>query len=637
MDHEWSIEQALATYNTLYWGDGYFGVNEKGHLEVCVPSTERNDLLKGDLTVLLEKLLAAGLRPPILVRFTDILKDRVRRLNNAFSETSKKLNYQGGYTAVYPIKVNQQRRVIEEILQPHGDQKIQVGLECGSKPELLAVLALAPQNSLVICNGYKDREYIRLALSGLKMGLAMRVVVEKASELELLLDEAESLSVTPQLGVRVRLSTTGKGQWQNTGGSKSKFGLSAPQLLGLVSELSKNGKLNWLRMLHFHMGSQVSDGEDIQQCMSEAVRFFVELRGLGAPITELDVGGGLGVDYEGTCSSSYFSMNYSVEDYAYNILSPIKDACEQHGLPNPDIITESGRALTAHHAILITDVVDRERPGDASSMLSVQCQTEPQEVLSLKQRIQAPMTDREMVELYQHIKLARHQAEGKFHHGELDLEKWANMEQCFLSMFRELRVKLNRSVRAHQLIFDELNDLLADKLFVNFSLFQSLPDAWGIGQIFPIMPLKGMLERPVDRVVIHDMTCDSDGRINHYVDGMGIETTLPMPPSPDGDQTEYVAFFMVGAYQEILGDMHNLFGDTDSVDVVLEEQDFYILSDAKQGDTVDSVLKYVDFDPNDLFKKLQGKLQQSDLTTQERVELIADLSEGLRGYTYFEN
>lgn len=637
---KWSIDKALATYNTRYWSEGYFDLNNAGRLEVCV--TNGGQCFRGEIKQLLTQITESGLRFPVLIRFKDILRDRVRQLNNSFRRNSDKLGYAGGYTVVYPIKVNQQRRVVEPIVSAHDPVNgIHVGLEAGSKPELLAVLALSAESTersgVVICNGYKDQEYVRLALIGQKMGLDVTIVIEKLSELPLVFQEAKQLNIKPQLGVRVRLSSIGKGQWQNTGGEKAKFGLQASQLLVLVEDLKNRGMLQALSLVHFHMGSQVSDAQDIQQCVTEASRYFIELKRLGAPLQYLDVGGGLGVDYEGTRSHSYFSMNYSVDEYAYHILQPIKEACDQYGYDHPHIITESGRALTAHHAILVTDVIATEALGKCVKGIDHAGSSQP--LSSLLEGYQETcveyLTERQVIELYHKLQHLMQQAQDKFKHAQLCLQEWASVEKAYYAACRNIMQFLDPGLRAHQLIQDELNELLAEKFFVNFSLFQSLPDVWGIGQVFPIMPIENLDIRPTTRAVIHDMTCDSDGRIDQYVDRMGLESTLPLPDYKD-NEPYYLAFFMVGAYQEILGDMHNLFGDTDSVDVELIADNQFTLSNPVSGDNVESVLKYVDFDSAHLYGAIERCMQESALSEDEKLSYLAAFSEGLKGYTYLE-
>ena len=627
---------AHQVYNIAHWSDGYVSVNASGEVDIR-PDRGRTQA-HINLPALTRTLTDSGIALPVLIRFTDILHDRVNRLCNAFNDVTKEQGYQGKYTAVYPIKVNQQRRVVEELLAAEPAASAgQIGLEAGSKPELMAVLALTGQpGSTIVCNGYKDREYIRLALIGLKLGFRVFIVVEKQSELPIILEEAGKLGVSPLIGVRARLATIGKGNWQNTGGEKSKFGLSASQILDVIDTLRRHHALDALQLLHFHLGSQIANIRDIQTGLRECARFYTELRQLGAPIGTVDIGGGLGVDYEGTRSRSSCSMNYSVTEYAYNVVHILQAECDRQAIPHPDLISESGRALTAHHSVLVTNIIDQEKPDYR--------QPEPPE-----ENAPAPLQDlwrdlaslrdkaspRSLAEIYHDTLHAMADVHAQFAHGLLSLADRAQAENLYTGACRLLRNQLDTANRAHREILDELNEKLAEKLFVNFSLFQSLPDVWGIDQIFPVMPING-LTRPLNRrVVVQDITCDSDGRIDHYVDGQGIETTLPLPEEHPDDPL-LMGFFMTGAYQEILGDMHNLFGDTHSVDVRLDSKGQYAVTETVKGDTVSEVLRYVNFDPATLLAAYKDKFATSDLGATLSQKLLAELADGLEGYTYLE-
>lgn len=633
---ETAASPAHKVYNIAHWSDGYITVNGQGEAEIC-PDRGRSDA-RINLPSLTRSLAEAGIALPVLIRFSDILHDRVNKLCGAFNKVTQEHGYQGRYTAVYPIKVNQQRRVVEELLaaEPAASAN-QVGLEAGSKPELMAVLALSRQaGSVIVCNGYKDREYIRLALIGQKLGHRVFIVVEKQSELPLILEEARHLGVEPLIGVRARLATIGKGNWQNTGGEKSKFGLSASQILDVVNTLKHAGALNTLQLLHFHLGSQIANIRDIQTGLKECARFYSELRQLGAPIGTVDIGGGLGVDYEGTRSRSSCSMNYTVFEYAYNVVHVLQAECDRLNLPHPDLISESGRALTAHHSVLITNVIDRETPDHREVHQPADDAPAPlQDLWRDLDSLQDDQSPRSLAEIYHDVLHAMIDVHAQFAHGLLSLQERAQAETLYTRCCRLLRAQLDSANRAHREIIDELNEKLAEKLFVNFSLFQSLPDVWGIDQIFPVMPING-LNRPLNRrAVIQDITCDSDGRIDQYVDGQGIETTLPMPEE-NPDEPLLMGFFMTGAYQEILGDMHNLFGDTHSVDVRLNERGEYDIGEPITGDTVAKVLQYVNFEPASLLKAYQDKFQASNLAEDLQTQLLAELSAGLEGYTYLE-
>ena len=623
----WTLDRARATYGIRGWSEGYFDLNDRGEL-VARPRRDAS----GPEIALVDVANAAraqGLSLPVLVRFADILRDRVDTLVNAFTSAMAADGYQGLYTAVYPIKVNQQRSVVEQILA-HGDDR--VGLEAGSKPELMAVLALSKPDGVVVCNGYKDREYIRLALIGRRLGHRVYIVVEKMSELDLVLEEAARLNVAPLLGVRVRLASIGAGKWQNTGGEKSKFGLSATQVLEVVERLRSAGRLEALQLLHFHLGSQIANIRDIQAGIREAARFYSEMHAMGVAIQVVDVGGGLGVDYEGSRSRSDCSMNYTVSEYAHNVVHILAEVCADHGLPCPDVISESGRALTAHHAVLVANVTDVEYAPDGAGACAPASE-EPAVLHDLWAALEV-LPARSPVEVYHNAVHAVGEAQAMYTLGLLSLEQRARAERLYSAVCQRVRDLLDPKVRAHREVLDELNDKLADKYFLNFSVFQSVPDVWGIDQVFPIVPLHRLAEAPERRGVIQDLTCDSDGRIDHYVGRDGVESTLPLHPWKKGEHY-LLGFFMVGAYQEILGDMHNLFGDTDAVNVVLEG-DGYRLESTHRGDTVDGLLRYVSFTPEVLLEAYRTKVAQAALSETERDAFMATLADGLTGYTYLE-
>jgi arginine decarboxylase len=628
--NDWSIDKARAVYNIAWWGGGYFDVGPNGHLAVYPDGDGAGPSV--DLYSLTGELHEAGLALPVLVRFSGILRQRVRGLAAAFDRACEENAYQGRYTVVFPIKVNQQSSVVDEIVD-HGGSR--VGLEAGSKPELLAVLARASQDGgLIVCNGYKDREYIRLALIGRALGHRVHVVIEKLSELELLLGEAEKMGIAPLIGIRVRLASLGAGKWQNTGGEKSKFGLQAAEVLRVVERLREAGKLDCLQMLHFHMGSQISNIRDIQHGAHEGARFFAALRAQGAAISCVNVGGGLGVDYEGTRSRSYCSINYSLNEYAANIVRALAEVCAEHQLPHPDLVTESGRAITAHHAVLITNVLEIES-APAAEIGAPVGEDEPVVLQDMWASLDG-LNERSAVEAYHDATYRVSEARSLFNHGLLSLEQRARAEQIYSALCQRVRELLRPQTRAHRELLDELNEKLADKYFCNFSVFQSVPDAWAINQVFPVVPLNRLDERPERRGVLEDITCDSDGRLDLYPDAEGVETTLPLhglrPNEP-----YLLGIFMVGAYQEILGDMHNLFGDTDSVHVEITEGGGHRLSQARKGDDVDAVLRYVHFDPESLLARYGEKVARASLDEATRSAYLHELSEGLKGYTYLED
>jgi arginine decarboxylase len=624
-DH-WTPDHARDLYNIEHWGEGYFGVNAEGHLTV----RPRRNGAEIDLFRLVGEVEASGLPLPVLLRFSDILHDRVDVLCDAFAGAMRDSGYTGRYTAVYPIKVNQQRSVVEEILRLGNGR---VGLEAGSKPELMAVLGLAPDGGVIVCNGYKDRAYIRLALIGCKLGHRVYIVVEKPSELELVLREARELGVEPLIGLRVRLASVAGGKWQNTGGEKSKFGLSAAQVLAAIEQLRAAGRLDSLRMVHFHLGSQVANVRDIQRGMREAARYYAELRQLGAPLDCVDVGGGLGVDYEGTRSRSYCSMNYSVAEYALNIVRTLAEVCREYDLPQPDIISESGRALTAHHAVLVTAVIDHESAPDGAPARPAA--DAPAVLHDLWGAWENPR-GRSPIECYHDAIHGLQEAQAQYTHGSLDVAQRAWAEQAYFAVCRKVLPQLDPNSRAHRELLDELREKLADKYFCNFSVFQSVPDVWAIDQIFPILPIHRLGEPPDTRISLCDLTCDSDGRIDQYVDRDGLDRTLPAHRLKAGERY-LLGIFMVGAYQEILGDMHNLFGDTNAVNVELSPEGGWRLVGAEAGDRADELLRYVHLAPEDLLAAYRRKLAAAALPAAQAQACLQELEAGLTGYTYLQS
>ncbi|MBS7458981.1 biosynthetic arginine decarboxylase [Coralloluteibacterium stylophorae] len=626
----WSIDRARQTYSIPHWSEGYFDVGDDGRMLVR-PRGEAGPAIA--LAEVVERAQAEGLKLPLLARFSDVLGDRLGRLQQAFARAMADWDYAGGYTAVFPIKVNQHRAVAGELAafgqgnRVAGD--VGFGLEAGSKPELMAVLALAAPGSLVVCNGYKDREYIRLALIGRRLGIDVCIVIEKPSELALVIDESKALGVAPLLGVRMRLASLGAGKWQNSGGDKAKFGLSPRQLVDLTERLREAGLVDALQLLHFHMGSQISNVRDIASGMREAVRYFIEVSGLGFPIRYMDVGGGLGVDYEGTRSRSFCSINYGIDQYAGNIVQPLAEACAEHGLAPPRIVTECGRAMTAHHAVLIANVSEVERAPEGAVPPSAE--DEPAVLRHLRE-LHAELDGRPAVELFHEAQ--HHLAEGQtlYAHGQLDLVQRARIDDLFYAIAHGVRARLRSEEKSHRSVLDELNERLVDKYFVNFSVFESVPDVWAIDQVFPIAPIARLDEAPTRRGVIADLTCDSDGRIDDYVDDGDLDTSMALH-APNPGESYRIGLFLVGAYQDTLGDIHNLFGDTDSVNVRLTD-DGYALARSRRGDTSDVMLDYVGYDLGALRTAYRDKIAAAGLDSATAGAFEAALEAGLTGYTY---
>ena len=602
----WSLDQARKTYSIPHWAEGYFDVDAAGRI-VASPNGAQGPSIS--LPEVVDSARANGARMPLLVRFTDILGDRLGKLQSSFGQAMREWEYAGGYTAVYPIKVNQHRGVAGTLASHTGEG---FGLEAGSKPELMAVLALSRPGGLIVCNGYKDREYIRLALIGRKLGLQTFIVIEKPSELDLVIEEAAALGVKPGLGVRMRLASLGAGKWQNSGGDKAKFGLSPRQVLDLWKSLRDTGMGDCLGLLHFHMGSQISNVRDIANGMREATRYFVELSKLGATISHVDVGGGLGIDYEGTRSRSYCSINYGLNQYASNIVQPLAEACEEHGLAPPRIVTECGRAMTAHHAVLIANVSEVEQAPEGR--VPPAHDDEPAVIRHLRE-IHDELDTRPAVELFHDAQ--HHHSEGLslYALGQIDLTHRARIDDLFYAIAHAVRARLSGQERNHRELLDELNERLVDKYFVNFSVFESIPDVWAIDQVFPILPIERLHEAPQRRGVVCDMTCDSDGMVKTYVENEGLDTSLPLHALKHGESYR-LGFFLVGAYQEILGDIHNLFGDTDSVEVKRDGDGFRI-SPQRSGDTTDVMLDYVGYALADLRAAYAERVAKAGLPGEE--------------------
>ncbi|HZF97347.1 MAG TPA: arginine decarboxylase [Pseudoxanthomonas sp.] len=622
----WSADQARKTYSIPHWAEGYFDVDAHGRVVVSPRGAQGPRV---PLPEVVDAARARGAKLPLLVRFPDILGDRLGKLQAAFALAQADWDYAGGYTAVYPIKVNQHRGVAGTLAAHHGEG---FGLEAGSKPELMAVLALSRPGALVVCNGYKDREYIRLALIGRKLGLQTFIVIEKPSELALVIEEARALEVKPGLGVRMRLASLGAGKWQNSGGDKAKFGLSPRQVLDLWKSLRDSGLQDALGLLHFHMGSQISNVRDIANGMREATRYFVELSRLGARISHVDVGGGLGIDYEGTRSRSYCSINYGLGQYASNIVQPLAEACEANGLAPPRIVTECGRAMTAHHAVLVANVSEVERAPEGR--VPPPHDDEPAVIRHLRE-LHGELDSRPAVELFHDAQ--HHHSEGLslYALGQIDLVHRARIDDLFYAIAHAVRARLSGDERSHRELLDELNERLVDKYFVNFSVFESIPDVWAIDQVFPIVPIERLDEAPARRGVIADMTCDSDGMVKTYVENEGLDSSMPLHALRPGESYR-LGFFLVGAYQEILGDIHNLFGDTDAVEVTTHGND-YALVQQRRGDTTDVMLDYVGYALGDLRATYAQRVAQANLPPAEAQALNDALEAGLTGYTYLSD
>ncbi|MDR3220149.1 MAG: biosynthetic arginine decarboxylase [Dysgonamonadaceae bacterium] len=628
---KWRIEDSAELYNIYGWGLDYFSINEKGHITV----TPKKNGAEIDLKELMDELILRDVEAPVLLRFSDILDNRIEKISNCFKIAAEEYNYQSQNFIIYPIKVNQMRQVVEEIVS-HG-KKFNIGLEAGSKPELHAVLAINTSNdSLIICNGYKDEDYIQLALLAQKMGKRIFIVVEKLNELRLIADLAKKLKISPNIGIRIKLASAGSGKWEESGGDVSKFGLSSSELLEALDFLKKNKMEDCLRLIHFHIGSQVTKIRRIKNALREASQFYVQLRNLGYSVDFVDIGGGLGVDYDGTRSSgSESSMNYSIQEYVNDSISSLVDACVKNNIPQPNIITESGRSLTAHHSVLVFQVLEtttlpewgeeEELPGDAHEMVK--------ELYKLWDEMNQPR----LIETWHDAQQIREESLDLFSLGLLDLRTRAQVEKLYWSIAREVyQMAMNMKHAPEEL--RKISKMLPDKYFCNFSLFQSLPDSWAIDQVFPIVPISRLDEKPSKTATLQDITCDSDGKIDNFINMKNYTYHLPVH-ALNKREPYYIGVFLVGAYQEILGDLHNLFGDTNAVHISVNK-DSYQIEQIIDGETIADVLEYVQYSAKKLVRTVESwvtsSMKEGKISVEEGREFLSNYRSGLYGYTYLE-
>lgn len=628
---KWTIEDSNELYNMSGWGTSYFGINEKGDVYV----TPCKDDTQIDLHDVMDELSLRDITPPVLLRFPDILDNRIEKTWSCFKKASDEYGFTGENFIIYPIKVNQMQPVVEEIIS-HG-RKFNLGLEAGSKPELHAVIAVQCQSySLIICNGYKDQSYIELALLAQKMGKRIFIVVEKLNELEIIAKAAKKLNVRPNLGIRIKLASSGSGKWEESGGDASKFGLTSSELLKALEILEKKEMKDCLRLIHFHIGSQITKIRRIQTALREASQFYIQLHKMGYNVDFVDCGGGLGVDYDGTRSpNSESSVNYSIQEYVNDCIYTFVEAANRNGIQHPNIITESGRSLSAHHSVLVIDVLetaslpemdDEFEPGEASHPL----------VKDLYD-IWDNLNPRTMLEDWHDAEQIRDEALDLFSHGIVDLQTRAEIERMYWSVCREIN-SLAKSLKHTPEELKNLDKILADKYFCNFSLFQSLPDAWAVDQLFPIVPLQRLNERPTRSATLQDITCDSDGKITNFVTNRNISHILPVHTLRK-NEPYYLGVFLVGAYQEILGDMHNLFGDTNAAHITVKDGRYHI-DQIFDGETVEEVLNYVQYNPKKLVRQLEvwvtKSVKQGKISLEEGKEFLSNYRSGLYGYTYLE-
>ena len=627
---KWRVEDSAELYNINGWGLKYFSINDKGHVQV----TPREDYASVDLKELMDELQVRDITAPVLLRFPDILDNRIEKISRCFGQAAGEYGYTAQNFIIYPIKVNQMRQVVEEIVS-HG-RKFNIGLEAGSKPELHAVLATnIDESSLIICNGYKDENYIEWALLAQKMGRRIYIVVEKLNELRLIATLAKRLGVRPNVGIRIKLSSSGSGKWEESGGDQSKFGLNSSELLEALEILEKQKMTDCLKLIHFHIGSQITKIRRIKNALREATQFYVQLTKMGFDIDFIDIGGGLGVDYDGTRSSaSESSMNYSIQEYANDAVSALVDVCDKNGIKQPNIITESGRSLSAHHSLLIFEALETTQLPIWNDNEEVAA--DDHELARELYDIWDKLNQQRLLESWHDALQIREEALDLFSLGMLDLRTRAQIEKLFWSVARDV----NDLARGMKHVPDELkiSKMLPDKYFCNFSLFQSLPDSWAIDQMFPIMPISRLDEKPTRTATIQDITCDSDGKICNFISDHGVSNALPIH-SLRNNESYYIGVFLVGAYQEILGDMHNLFGDTTAVHISVYA-DHYEIDQIIDGETVAEVLDYVQYNPKKLVRNVETWVTQSmkkgKITPEEGREFLSNYRSGLYGYTYLE-
>jgi arginine decarboxylase len=628
---QWSATDAAELYEVGRWGKGYFAISDAGNVLVH-PTKDVNQAI--DLKQLADDLQARGIDLPLLIRFSDILRHRLGDIHDAFQGAIAQHSYNGRYTCVYPIKVNQQRQVVEEVLA--FGTPFDFGLEAGSKPELLAVMAMATNGTPIICNGFKDAEYIETAMLAQKIGRTIIPVVEKYTELELILEYAEKVGVRPMIGMRVKLAARGGGRWQSSGGYRSKFGLTVAEILQGLEHLKSLGMQDCFKLLHFHLGSQIPNIRIVKAALNEAARVYTELARAGAGLEYLDVGGGLGVDYDGSQTNFESSMNYTLQEYANDVVYHIQTVCDDAGVVHPTIVSESGRAVVAYHSVLVFNVLGVS--GFGPETVPKPPVDEPEQPLIDLTETYNNLTARNALEGFHDAQQALDMALNLFSGGYLPLDQRVHAETLYWAICR----KLQRLVQQMDDVPEDLQNLdesLSDTYFCNFSLFQSIPDSWAIKQLFPVMPVHRLNERPTQHAVLGDITCDSDGKIDQFIDRRDVKKTLPLHPF-NGDPY-YLGVFLVGAYQEILGDLHNLFGDTNAVHVSLDENGKVVLDAVIKGDTVREVLDYVEFDAQTLMNRLRDDVERAvregRMDLEQSGRLLRFYENGLQGYTYLED
>ena len=628
----WTVTDASELYEIDRWGKDFFSIGPNGHVRVHATKDPEKSI---DMKQLVDHLQLRGIGLPILIRFKDILKQRIADIHAAFQGAITQHQYEGRYTCVYPIKVNQQRQVVEEVLD--FGRPYDFGLEAGSKPELLAVIAMTTNDTPIICNGFKDAEFIEMAMLAQKMGRRIIPVVEKYTELGLILEDARKVGVRPNIGMRVKLAARGGGRWQSSGGYRSKFGLTVAEVRQGLEELKSYGMQDCFQLLHFHLGSQIPNIRIVKGALNEAARIYTELVKEGAGLQYIDVGGGLGVDYDGSQTNFESSVNYTLQEYANDVVYHIQSVCDDAGVKHPTIVSESGRAIVAYHSVLIFNVLGVSGFGDDELSATGNGEDLEQPLIDLKETHQN-LTARNALESYHDAQQALDMALNLFNGGYLPLAQRCQAETLYWAICAKLR-KLVQQMEDVPEDLQGLDDTLADTYFCNFSLFQSIPASWAIKQLFPVMPIHRLNETPTRQAVLGDITCDSDGKLDQFIDRRDVKRTLALHPFTG--EPYYIGVFLVGAYQEILGDLHNLFGDTHAVHVTLDVSGNVVLESVIKGDTVREVLDYVEFDAETLVGKLRDSVEvavrDGRMDFEESGRLLRFYEDGLHGYTYLED
>lgn len=629
---EWNIKKSKRLYGVKYWGSGYYSIGENGNVYISPSKDSKRGL---DLFHLIHDLKERGIAAPFVLRFPEIIKSQIKTLHRSFQKSIKQYGYTGSYKGVYPIKVNQEKHIVEEILR-HGES-FEIGLECGSKTELLIALALShPRRGPIICNGFKDKTLIETALLSKKLGLNIIIVIDRIEELDLVIEISEKIHVQPKLGIRVKLDSTGTGHWSGSSGKKSKFGLTPEEIIFCIKKLKKKNMLKYLKMLHFHMGSQITSIQSIKNAITEGVRFYAEMHSLGTPLETIDVGGGLGIDYDGS-GQSKSSINYTLQEYANDVVSIIQSICNEKNIPDPEIISESGRFMVAHSSVLIFEILNHDSL--TKNSLDYTSSRKDSPIVKNLFEIYNTLDEENLNEHFNDLMGVKKDILQLFSYGSLSLEQRAKAESIFFSTASKI-MNLAEKNEEYEDIFQTIKKELTDTYFANFSVFQSLPDSWALRQTFPVMPIQNLDKNPDKRVIIADLTCDSDGKISQFMDNDAGEFQDFIPLHDTQGKSYYVGTFLIGAYQEILGDLHNLFGDTNIVQIKTDSNNRYEIVHQIEGDNTYEILNYLEYQHDELIEKVRKMSEQAisknQISKGEGKALVDNYKNVLFSYTYLE-